>query len=91
VQSGKIKCENFRAMEKNTLRGFADLVLPSGLKIIGATLHEKNGSRWVGMPGRPYTKEDGKQSWANIIDFVDRPTKDRFTAQALEAIDEFLG
>src|SRR5215472_11166187 len=71
VRNGTLRVQviSFKPHVKNTLRGFCDLALPSvGLKINGATLHEKEGSRWITMPARPYEK-DGATMWAPIVEF----------------------
>jgi hypothetical protein len=68
---------NFRAFEKNTL--------PSGMVLCGCTLHEKEGKRWIGLPAKPYTKDDGSQSWAKIVDFIDRDKAKRFQELVLPA------
>jgi hypothetical protein len=90
---------NWRSCRQNTLRGFFDLAMPSGLKLIGCTLHESGDSRWVGMPARPQITTDGrvltapktgKPSYSKVIDFDSRSTRDRFVARALAAIDRLL-
>ncbi len=73
-----------RRHEKNTLRGFFDLALPSGMIVKGCTLHVKGARAWVGLPGKPYLAAGG-ETWANVIDFRDRASKDRFQKLALEA------
>jgi hypothetical protein len=77
---------NFRAFEKNSLRGFFDIALPSGMVLCGCTLHEKEGKRWIGLPAKPYTKDDGSQSWVRVIDFVDRETGRKFQQSVLPAV-----
>jgi hypothetical protein len=79
---------NARRHEKNTLKGFFDLVLPSGMIVKGCTLHVTGLRAWVGLPGRPYTDASGAETWANIIDFRDRTTKERFQKIALDAAAE---
>jgi hypothetical protein len=65
-----------KPFSKNTLRGFFDLELAdTGVILRGCTLHERDGKKWLGWLGRPYTKEDGSQSWSNIVDFRDNKTK----------------
>src|SRR5262249_58981578 len=65
----------FKPYAKNTLIGFVDLMLPSiGLTISGCTVHEKGESRWIGLPGRPYT-ENGVTKYANILDFPDKDAR----------------
>src|SRR5690348_13620190 len=75
----------FKPFEKNTLRGFFDIELASGLILRGCTLHEKNGRRWVGLPAKPYAANDGAQSWAAIVDFRDKRTAARFQELATAA------
>ena len=83
-----MKILNFRKFEKNTLRGFLEVELPSGLCIRDLSYHVKNGSRWIGYPSKPYEKEDGSQSWVNQIWFEDKEVHNRFQRQLLAALDE---
>jgi hypothetical protein len=69
---------NFKAFNRNTLKGVFDLELPSGLVTCGAMLHESHGKFWVAMPGKPYAKPDGSQAWSKVLDFRDRETSDKF-------------
>jgi hypothetical protein len=73
-----LSIKNFKPLEKNTLRGFFDVELPSGMVLCGCTLHESHGKFWVGLPARPYAKPDGSQSWVKIVDFRDKATSYRF-------------
>jgi hypothetical protein len=74
---------------KKTHYGFFDIELASGLILRCCTLHEKNGRRWVGLPAKPYTANDGGQTWAAIVDFRDKQASSRFqeliTPLAVEA------
>jgi hypothetical protein len=77
---------NFRHLDKNTLRASFDVELPSGMILCGCMLHEKGDKRWIGLPAKPYVKQDGSQSWAKIVDFVDRDTGDKFQKAVLRAV-----
>jgi len=61
----KYKINNFKKYEKGFLKGFCDLEAWP-LTIRGLTVFEKNGSFWMGLPGKPEIKdgmpvlEDGK-------------------------------
>jgi len=70
-----IKVSNFKAFNKNTLRGFFDLELPFGMILRDCMLCEKDGKRWIGWPAKPYEKQDGSKSLSNIVDFVDNKSK----------------
>jgi hypothetical protein len=62
------------------LRGFFDLEFAdTGLILRGCSIHSRDGKSWLGWPARPYTNEDGSQSWANIVDF--RDNKDKYLLQ----------
>ena len=69
---------DFKPYSKNTLKGFFDLRLASGMVLCGCTLYEKNGRYWIGLPAKSYLKDDGEQAWCRIIDFSDKETHDRF-------------
>ena len=80
-----MKAVNFRSRQKNTLVGFFDLVLDSGLILRGCALHLSHGKHWVGLPAKPYTDPNGAATWAAIVDFRDRRTRESFQRQATAA------
>ena len=70
------KVSNFRPFDRAPLRGIFDLEFPfNGLILRGCCYHERDGKTWIGWPGKPYEKQDGTKSWANIVDFVDNKSK----------------
>lgn len=79
----------FQPHEKNTLRGFLEVEMPSGMCVRDLTLHKKNGKRWIGYPSKPFTKEDGSQGWVNQIWFEDKEIHSKFQAQILAAFDTY--
>ena len=80
----------FKSYEKNTLRGFFTVRLTQvGLEIKDATLHEKGGSRWIGLPSKSYQDENGDQKWSRIIDFYDEKKGKEFKRLCLEVLDKF--
>jgi hypothetical protein len=81
---------NTKKVVKNSLRGFFDVQLPSGLKLNGCMLHEKEGRRWSGLPSREYVKPDGSKSWAPIVEIPDRADRDKFTAGFLPLVERAL-
>lgn len=76
---------------KNTLRGFFTVTLPSKMVLHGCSLHEKNDSRWIGLPAQKFAKEDGTASYTPMVDFATKEARDRFNAAAVRAIDQMLG
>jgi hypothetical protein len=81
------RASNLKRFEKNTLRAFVDIELPCGLILRGCTLHFHE-RWWVGFPARPYQDQNGKGSWARIVDFSSKAARDRFQEIALEAARE---
>ncbi len=75
-----------RRIEKNSLRGFFDLRLPSGLVLRGCSLHLSHGRWWIGMPAQSYTKNDGAQAWSAVVDFANWQSRKRFQEIALAAL-----
>jgi hypothetical protein len=75
-----------RRVEKNSLRGFFDLKLASGLVLRGCSLHLSHGRRWVGMPATSYTNRDGAQAWNAVVDFANWQSRKRFQEVALAAL-----
>lgn len=86
-----ITCTAFKPFPKNTLRGFADLIIPSvGLKILGCTYHEKSTSNWIGLPSKEFSKSDGSRRWTPTVDFLDDVAKREFQNAAVQAIKKYL-
>lgn len=86
----KVKVTDYKAHQQNTLQAFVDLLIVDvGAQIKGCTLHEKNGSRWIGLPARAYEK-DGETAWARIIDFPEREDYRAFQDAALAALESHL-
>jgi hypothetical protein len=90
-----VEVENFKAQRSNTLVGFATVLLPQlHLRIHDLTVHEKNQSRWVGLPAKPWVGrdgiakrgDDGKMIYAPVIEFIDRETRDAFSTRAISAL-----
>jgi hypothetical protein len=61
------------------------------------SIHEKNDSRWVGMPGKAQITrtgelrrdERGKVLYTPTIEFTDRATRDAFSARVIASLLEF--
>ena len=81
---------DWKAFEKNTLKGFVTILLPSGLCIRECSVHEKNGNRWIGLPGKPWNRKDGTTTYIPIIDFANDGARVRFQNLALAAINNLL-
>jgi DNA-binding cell septation regulator SpoVG len=78
---------DWKPFQKNALRGFFSVHLPSGMVVHDCGLFEKNGSRWVALPSKKFTSTSGKVSWSPIVEIPDRQDMDRFRILILAALD----
>jgi len=89
-KGGKMKILKFRPYEKNTLRGFIEVELPSGMIIKDISWHQREDREWLGLPARQYEKEDGSKGWANQIDFISKDLYWTFVDKVLDALRDHL-
>ncbi len=89
-----IVIEEFRAVARNSLRGFARVRMPSGVIFHDVAIHEKNGSRWAAPPSKPMLGRDGKQierdgkpAWQPVVSFASKDVRDKFSAVIVAAIE----
>jgi hypothetical protein len=80
----------WRQYERNSLKGFFSLVLPSGLVFHDLMLHERNGARWIAFPAREWVDAAGKKQYARFVEFSSREAADKFRDQVLVELDRFL-
>src|SRR5262245_6352330 len=92
-----LECVEFKPFAKNTLRGFATILIPSiRLRIKDVAIHTKGESQWAALPAKPQIKDskvvvsaEGKAQYTNILEFADRPTGDAFSRTAITAVLKF--
>ena len=95
-RGGMIEILEFKPLLKNTLRGFVSIRFPFGLVIKDITIHTKGGREWCGMPSKPQLDREGKLRYddngkllyANILEWRDRDTADRFSATVIRLVRE---
>lgn len=92
----RMTCVGFKSLERGSLQGFADLAMDSGLVLLGCTLHDNYGRRWVNPPGRPQIDsnhklmlDDGKILYAAIVEFSDKHIRRIWSNQAVAAIEAY--
>jgi DNA-binding cell septation regulator SpoVG len=83
----KVEIFNFRALVRNSLRGFFSVRLPSGMIIHDFSFFEKEGKRWIAPPSRAYQGKEGRTVYTPIVEFVNRQVSDQFREYVLAAID----
>jgi len=93
-----VKCLAYKARNKGSLLGFADLEMKGGLILCDCTVHESRGTRWVSPPGKPMIgadgaaiRKDGKTAYAPVVRFASKEVRDLWSNAAVRAIAAFLG
>jgi hypothetical protein len=90
----KVICRKFLPLERNTLRGFAEISIPDwDLTIRDVAIHLKNASMWAQPPSRPQIRDGavvkdqaGKIQYTAVFDFASREARNRFSAGVIEAV-----
>jgi DNA-binding cell septation regulator SpoVG len=54
------------------------------------SLHENDKGRWIKMPSRAWTDNNGDTQYTPIIQFTDSETRDSFRDAVLAALDRHL-
>jgi hypothetical protein len=83
----------WKPLVKNSLRGFATVLLPIGLKISDVPVLISNGKTWASLPAKPQIDKDGqhkrdvngKPAYSPVLEWKDRDLSDRFS-QAVVAL-----
>ena len=91
-----VRVENFKRLRSNTLFGFAEPLSPPSCTCASAKplSTSSRGKRWIGLPAKPQVTREGhvrrddraKTAYAPVLEFTDKPTRDAFSARAIEAL-----
>jgi hypothetical protein len=81
-----IVIEEFKAVTRNSLRGFARVRLPSGMILHDVVVHHSGETWWAGPAARPVPDKAGKSTWQPIVTFVSKELRDRFSASVIAAL-----
>lgn len=93
-----VDVEGFVPRRSNTLYGFVTVLVPEiHLRICDLSVHEKDGKRWASLPSKPQIDrtgnvrrgDNGKPLYVPVIEFIDKPTRDAFSAKVITALLEF--
>ncbi len=89
-----ILVSDWKPLRKGALRGFCIATLPSGMILHEISVFATNGKAWCSPPSKPMVGRDGKvivgdngkTKYVPLIEFVDRPTRDRFSDAIIAAL-----
>jgi hypothetical protein len=60
-----------------------------GLEIRDCTYHLTDKGRWIGLPAKPYTDDEGNTKYSYIVKFLDKEKYAQFQKSALAALDKY--
>jgi hypothetical protein len=95
VQPRSLRLLGFRRFRRNSLFGFLDIEVSSGLRIFDITLMKSGAAAWVGLPAKARIDENGhqaidpetgKKAWLPVIQWRDRRTADAFSKAVIAAL-----
>jgi hypothetical protein len=89
----QMRLVSFKPLVKGSLRGFANVELPIGLRITDCPVLNSNGKAWATLPSKPILDRDGKhvevngkRQYAPILEWRDRDLADRFSAAVVDLV-----
>lgn len=88
------KIRDFKEVRRNSLLGFAEIEMPSGLIFHDVAVHQRDGKRWASPASKPMIGRDGTQTraatgkpqFAPIVSFASRERRDQFSQGVIEAL-----
>lgn len=85
----QMQISRWRKFDQGTRRGFFSVTLSSGMILNNLVLCQKEDSRWINFPSRPY-KIDNETRYEDHIEFTSKETANRFRDQVLAALDAYF-
>jgi hypothetical protein len=92
-----VRCDDFRALRRNTLFGFAVVTVAElKLTIRDVAIHQKADSRWAQLPAKPQVKDGalikdastGKIAYVPVMEFTNKAVRDAFSQAVISAVLE---
>ena len=84
-----IECMRFQSVNKGSLLGYADFYIPkTGQEIYGCQLHQKDGRRWINLPSKEYTNDQGERKFSPCVRYRERSHMDAFSEACKKAIEK---
>jgi hypothetical protein len=90
----RMRLISFKPLVKNSLRGFATIELPIGLKISDIPVLISHNKAWASLPSKPQLDRDGqhkkdingKPAYTAMLEWRDRDLADRFSQAVVELV-----
>ena len=92
----QLRLTGWRALRKNTLRGFVSIVLPCGLEIRDIPVHCSYGAKYALLPAKPQLDEAGnvrtlygKAQYTPVVKWENIELQRKFSDAVVEAVLAF--
>ena len=83
-----IEITSFKRIDKGHLLAVVDLTITEWrLSFKGALIFEKKGGRWVGLPQKTFTGDDGRTKYTATVAWTDKGVETRFRDAVLDALE----
>ena len=83
----------WKPLVRNSLRGFADIELPSGLRISEIPVLVSHGKCWASLPSEPVLDRDGrhlveggKKQYVTLLQWRSREIADAFSSKVIALV-----
>lgn len=85
---------DWHPLRKSSLRGFATIELPIGLRIVDCPVLVSGGTTWATLPGKPRLDETGRQRrddsgkplYSNLLDWRTRELREGFSDRVVALV-----
>ena len=85
----------WKALQRNSLRGFATVRIGRSLSIKDVGVYSSKGRQWASLPSKPVMasdgtarrSDDGKIQYVPVLEWIDRDSANRFSAAVIEAVE----
>jgi hypothetical protein len=94
-QPTRMRLRSSRPLVKNPLRGFAEIELPSDVRIREISVHVLDGKSWAGLPARPVIDSEGrhhavngKRQYAALLEWRSRDLLEEFSLRVIDLVGQ---
>ena len=86
-----LEVQNINAVQKGSLLATCDVhIIPWQMTLHEVKIFEKGANRWLGMPSKEFTNDQGEKKYTELMTFDTDHVKNRFRNQIMGAIDKYL-
>lgn len=93
-RAGMLRLVSWKPLAKGSLRGFATVELPIGLKLIDCPVYVGKNGGWASLPSKPQLDRDGRRktdinghpAYSAVLEWRSRELADRWSAAVVALV-----